>query len=164
MERGRQWWISLGLGALAVCASSGAALATAWPRVSPRVAWEAAWGGARPIELEPWLADGGERLDPATMLPRSHQFDAKGLALLGADCGALPAVSGSGFGVWVARWPGFEPVWSMGPEASTGDVRIPEALIDGDYWLAVTRRESRALGPVRVSRLARRGVPFQVRR
>jgi len=74
-----------------------------------------------------------------------------------------------GYGLWLATVPDHSPVWSDWVEVDTSAsedthrVDIDADLTPGRYWLAVSRREVRHLGPVSLGRVARRGVPFEVR-
>lgn len=69
---------------------------------------------------------------------------------------------GVGYGVWIASVPDYKGVWSTWSDPPRESVTVDTPLADGRYWLAVSRREVRTLGPVQLGRVARRGVPFVV--
>jgi hypothetical protein len=70
----------------------------------------------------------------------------------------------AGVGVWIANLPDYSEAWSGGAAEGAGSLTVDTPLADGRYWLGVSRREVRSLGPVHLGRIARRSVPFEIRR
>lgn len=70
-----------------------------------------------------------------------------------------------GVGVWVARIDGgaWTEAWSWWSDDPSATEVTGGALAPGTYWASLSYRESRTLGPVRVSRVARTGRRFHVR-
>lgn len=77
-----------------------------------------------------------------------------------APDGVDPAVDG--FGLWISQVPTYAGVWSRWSEQPIDSVTVEPPLADGRYWLAVSTRTVRQLGPVTLGQVERRGVVFEV--
>jgi hypothetical protein len=113
-----------------------------------------------------WTALTGEvaRDVPAVAFPYPGQIVSESHPVVSFDPSPGRDVEASQTGIYLARTSSSTAVWFELAAADVTEARVPVELAEGDYWLAVSRRDIRSLGPVALTRVARRGVPFQVRR